>query len=61
MIFRKKPEPQLPTYFVGAPAEFTEAWNDLSDPARIRREMAALLLTEMRATGLAGRPTATTC
>lgn len=51
MNFRKKPEPQPPEHFADAPVEFQKYWNELSDPARIRREMAALLLAEMRATG----------
>lgn len=51
MNFRKKPEPQLPEHFAEAPEEFRQYWSELADPRRIRREMAALLLAEMRATG----------
>lgn len=51
IFFRKIPEPQLPEHFADAPEEFREYWAELADPRRIRREMAALLLAEMRATG----------
>lgn len=51
MLFRKRNDPQPPAHFADAPAEFSDYWRELSDPARIRREMAALLLAEMRASG----------
>ncbi|MFZ5575928.1 MAG: hypothetical protein ACOY5S_12080 [Pseudomonadota bacterium] len=51
MFSRKPDDPQLPTHFVDAPAVFTQAWNDLADPTRIRREMAALLIADMRSAG----------
>lgn len=51
MFFRRKPEPQPPAHFGDAPEAVRECWNDLSGPARVRREMAALLLAEMRVTG----------
>jgi hypothetical protein len=52
-MFSRKPAPQLPVpaHFEDAPPLFTQCWNDLSDPARIRREMAALLLADMRSAG----------
>lgn len=48
MNFLKKPEPPAPADF---PPEFARYWNELANPQLIRREMAALLLAEMRATG----------
>lgn len=51
MNFRNKPEPLPPENYADAPEVFRQYWTELADPRRIRREMAALLLAEMRATG----------
>lgn len=47
IFFRKKPE-EPPEHF---PEEFRKYWSELAHPRRIRREMATLLLAEMRHAG----------
>lgn len=47
----QKHEPQPPANFADAPEVFRQYWTELADPRRIRREMATLLLAEMRHAG----------
>lgn len=51
-LLSSKPKPiavvEPPAYF---PPEFREYWDEIHDPKAIRREMATLLLADLRLTG----------
>lgn len=52
MLFkRKKAVQKLTTPPIHFPAEFAQLWHEVDNPAAIRRELASLMLADLRATG----------